>query len=71
MCAYVYPSVRIYLSASCERVSMLAFVREGAYVSPSVRLSGCLPACMFVRPNVCSHIRAFINACATFLISSF
>ena len=26
---------------------------------------------MFVRPNVCSHMRAFINACAAFLISNF
>ena len=69
MCAYVYPSVRMYLSASCVRVSMLAFVcvhvrvREGVCVNPSVCLSVCLSACMFVRPNVCSYMRAFINAC--------
>ena len=43
MCAYVCPSVRMYLSVSCVRVSMLPFVcvhagvREGVCVSPSVR----------------------------------
>ena len=62
ICAYVYPSVPMYLSASCVRVSILAFVfvharvREGVCVTPSerpsVRLSVCLSACMFVRPNV-------------------
>ena len=115
MCAYGSPSVRMYLSASCVRVSMLPFVcvharvRDCVYVSPSVclpvcpracscvqmfdrtslrssmhafvclharvregvRPSVCLSACMFVRPNDCSHMRAFINACAAFLISNF
>ena len=77
VCVYVYPFVRMYLSASCVRVSMLAFVwvhaheREGVCVSPSVCLSVCLSACMFVRSNVCSYMRAFVNACATFLISNF
>ena len=62
MYAYVCPSVRMYLSASCVRVSMLPFVcvharvREGVCVSPSVRpsvrLSVRLSKCMFVRPNV-------------------
>ena len=65
----------------CVYVSMLAFVcmharvREGVCVSASirwsVRMSVCLSACMFVRPNVCSQMRAFINAYATFLISNF
>ena len=77
MCAYVYPSVRMYLSASCVHISMLAFVcvhacvREGICVNPSVRPSDCLSACMFMHPNICSHISAFINAYATFLISNF
>ena len=66
MYAYVCPSVRMYLNASCVRVSMLPFVcvharvREGVCVSPSARqsvrpsvcLSVRLSACMFVRPNV-------------------
>ena len=62
MYAYVCPSLRMYLSASCVRVSMLPFVcvharvREGICVSPSVRLSVYLSVrlskCMFVRPNV-------------------
>ena len=62
MCAYVSPSVGMYLSASCVCISMLAFmcvparVHEGICVSSSVRpfvcLSVCLSACMSVRPNV-------------------
>ena len=70
---------------TCVPSSMYAFVclharvREGVCLSPSghpsvrlsVRPSVCLSACMFVRPNVCSHMRAFINACATFIISNF
>ena len=119
MCAYGCPSVRLYLRASCVRVSMLPFVcvhvrvRDCVYVSPSVRPSVCpsvypracscvqrfdrtslrssmhafvclharvpegvrpsvcLSACMFVRPNDCSHMCAFINACAAFLTSNF
>ena len=77
ICAYVYPSVRMYLSASFVRVSMLAFVfvhaRVRAWermcesirppVRPSVCLSVCPSACMFVRPNVWSYMRAFINVC--------
>ena len=124
MCAFVYPSDRMYLSASCVRVSIPAFVcvharvredvcespsvclsvrpsvclrayscvqmfdrtcvrpsmhafvylRGGICLSPSVlpsvRSSVCLSPCIFVHPNVCSHMRAFINACATFLISN-
>ena len=75
MCAYVYPSVRMYLSASFVRVSMLAFVcmharvREGADVSPSVRpplvcLSVCTCTCscvqMFDRTCVRSPMHAFV-----------
>ena len=75
---YACLSVRaMYLSASCVRVSMLAFVfvhaRVRAWgrmcesirppVRPFVCLSVCLPACMFVRPNVWSYMRAFINVC--------
>ena len=109
MCAYGSPSVRMYLSASCVRISMLPFrcvharVRDCVYVSPSVCLPVCPRACsciqMFdrtslrssihsfvclhalvregvrlsvrVRPNDCSHMRAFINACTAFLISNF
>ena len=52
-------------------VCLHARVREGVCLSPSVLPSVCLSACMFVRPNICSHMRAFINACATFLISNF
>ena len=37
----------------------------------SVHPSICLSACMFVHSNVRSHMRAFINACETFLISNF
>ena len=69
MSAYVYTPVRMYLSASCVRVSMLAFVcvharvREGVCVSRSVGRS-VRPS---VRPSVClsiwSYMRAFINAC--------
>ena len=50
----MYPSVRMFLSASSVRVSMLATlcvhvrVREDICVSPSVRPF----VCMFVRPNV-------------------
>ena len=40
-------------------------------VRPSFRPSVCLSACMLARPNVCSHMRVFINACATFLFSNF
>ena len=69
-----------YMSAfinACVRV--LACVREGVCLNPSVRpsvsqsacMSVCLSACMFVRPNVCSHMRAFINAYAIFFISNF
>ena len=118
MCAYGSPSVRMYLSASCVRVSMLPFVcvnarvRDCVYVSPSVRPSVCLSvrvhdrackclivqacvhqcmrscvcmhacvrasvrlsACMFVRPNDCSHMRAFSSMHARhflFLTSNF
>ena len=39
-------------------------------VIPSVRLFVCLSACMFVLPNICLHMRTFINACATFPIST-
>ena len=73
MCAYVYPTGRMYLSASSVRVSMLAFVcvharvREGVCVSPSVasvRLSVCPRACscvqMFDRTCVRSSIYAFV-----------
>ena len=42
-------------------VCLHAHVREGVclspYVRPSVLPSVCLSACIFVRPNVCSHIR--------------
>ena len=77
VCAYVCPSVRMYLSSSCVRVSMPAFVcvharvREGVYVSPFVRTSVRPSTFMFVRPNVCSYMRAFISACTTVLISNF
>ena len=55
-------------------VCLHARVCEGLCLSPSVRhsvrLSVCLSACMLVSPNVCSHMRAFINACAPFLFST-
>ena len=74
MCAYVYPSVRMYLSASCVRVSILAFVyvharvREGVYVRktvrPSIHLSVCPRACscvqMIDRTCVRSSMHAFV-----------
>ena len=59
------------------RLSMHAFVclharvREGVNLRPSVRPSVCLSACMFVRTNVCSLMRGFINVCGAFLISNF
>ena len=58
MCAYVCPSVRMYLSASCVRVSMLAFVRVRVYVTvrPSVRPSVCLSTCMFC-------VQMFVSIC--------
>ena len=72
MCAYVYPSVRMCLSASCVRVRMLAFVcvharvHEGVCVGLSARhstrpsvclcLSACLSACMFV-------VQMFVRRC--------
>ena len=73
MCAYVYPSVRIYLSASCDRVSMLAFVcvharvREVVCVSPSVRpfvcLSGCPSVRMHIRASKCLIVHACVHQC--------
>ena len=57
---YVYPSVLMYLSTSCVRVSMLAFVcvhprmREGVCVSPSVR-----PFFLSVCPRACSCVQMF------------
>ena len=51
----------------CVRSSMYAFVclhervREGVCLGPSVHPSVCLSACMFVRPNVCSHMRKRIE----------
>ena len=72
MCAYVYPSVRMCLSASCVRVRMLAFVcvharvHEGVCIGPSARhstrpsvclcLSACLSAFMFV-------VQMFVRRC--------
>ena len=69
MYAYVSPSVRIYLSASCVRVSMLAFVsvharkREGVCVSPSVRLSVCLSVRVHVRASKCLIVHACVHQC--------
>ena len=62
MRAYVYPSVHMYLSASCVCVcvSRLAFVcvharvRKGVCVSPSVRPAG--------RPSVCLSVRVHVHA---------
>ena len=62
--AYMLAFVCVH-SRVCECVIVCLSVR------PTVRLSVCLTACMFVRPNVCSHMRAIINACATFLFSYF
>ena len=65
MFAYVYPFVRMYLSASCVRVSMLAFVyvnarvREGVCVRLSVHPSVCLPVC----PRACSCVQMFDRTC--------
>ena len=73
MYAYVCPSVRMYLSASFVRVSMLPFVcvharvREGVCVSPSVRPSVCPSVCssvqMHVRASKCLIIQAFVHQC--------
>ena len=75
MCAYVYPSVRMYLSASCVRVTMLvlvcvhARVSEDVCVSPSVRLSVCPRACscvqIFDRTSLRSSMHVFVclHAC--------
>ena len=60
MGAYVCPSVRMYLSASCVRVKMLAFVcvharvREAECVSPSVRPS--------VHPSFCLSLSIWSRA---------
>ena len=58
-------------SVGCMRACVRAYVSVRPTVRPFVCLSVCLSACMFVRLNVCSHMRAFINACAIFLISNF
>ena len=67
MCTYVYPSGYMYLSASCVRVSMIAFVcvharvREGVCVSPSLRPSVvCLSVRVHVRASKC--FRAYLLA---------
>ena len=65
MCAYGCPSVRMYLSASCVRVSMLPFmcvhvrVRDCVYVSPSV----CLSVRVHVRASKCLIIQVCIHQC--------
>ena len=67
MCAYVYPSVRMYLSAPCVRLSMLAFVcvnarvREGVCVIPSVRRFVCLS--VRVRASKCLIVQACVPQC--------
>ena len=60
MCANVYPSVRMYLSASCVRVSMLAFVcvharvRKWEAVHPFV----CLSVSVHVLASKCLIVHA-------------
>ena len=85
MCESIRPFVCLSCACSCIQMSdrtcmhssMHAFmclharVREGICLNLSVCLSIYLSACMFVNPNVCSHMCAFFNACATFLISNF
>ena len=52
-------SVRAYVAECIVCACKHERVRESVCASPSV----CLSACIFVRPNVCSYMRAFINAC--------
>ena len=77
MCAYVYPSVRMYLSASCVRVSMRAFVcvqarvREGVCVSPSVRPSVRPSVHLSVCPCSCSCVQMFDRRCVRSTMHAF
>ena len=70
MCAYFYPSMRMYLSASWVHISMLAFVcvharvREGVCVGPSVRPFVCLSSVrVHVRASKCLIVHAFVHQC--------
>ena len=73
MFAYVYPSVRMYLSTSCVRLSILVFacvharVREGVCVIPSVRPCFrpfvCLSVYLSVRVHILASKCLIVHAC--------
>ena len=75
LCICVYVPECIVCACKHTSIHVCAWVRAWGHmcesVHPSIHLFVCLSMCMFVLPNVCSHMRAFISDCAIFLTSNF